>query len=124
MLKLILAAIVAAQSSGGFRFDGPLSRVISPNGDGLNDVAVVCFDNPSDSDVVGEVYNLAGGKVATMQARRGAGGTSCPAGNPSVPNEQHVDWDPRSQGGVRGGVYVYQIKAEGLTFTGTFLVVK
>jgi len=120
----LLGAALLAQTAGGFRFDGPLSRVVTPNGDGANDVAVICFDNPSDSDVSGRVYTLLGSEVAQFQAPKSAAGTGCPAGNPSLPREQHLDWDPRAQGSVRGGVYVYQIKAEGQTYSGTLLVVR
>ena len=118
-------ALLAAQAFGGFRFDGPLSRVITPNGDGINDIAVICFDNPSDSDVAGKVYTLWGAQVADLLPRQSATATSCPAGNSRVPGKtQHMDWDPRSQGQRRGGVYVYRVQAEGMTFVGTLMVVK
>lgn len=105
---------------GGFRFDGVLSRVVTPNNDGLNDRAVFCFDNFSDSDVEGRIYTLAGAEVARLERLRAPLG-ACPAGF----LRQHMVWDGRQNGSlVSGGVYVYQIKAEGLTFTGALLVVR
>lgn len=118
------AAFAAAQTGGGFRFDGPLSRVISPNGDAINDVAVFCFDNPSDSGVSAVVYTLLGTRVADLGPRQASGGNSCPASTSLVPKRQHVDWDPRAAGQVSSGVFVYRIQAEGQTYTGTLLVVR
>ena len=121
---LLTAAVLLAQTAGGFRFDGPLSRVITPNGDGINDAAVFCFDNPSDSDVSGTIYTLLGREVASLEAPKqvsGTSGASCPSTGSF--NEQHSDWDPRAQGAVTSGVYVYQVRAEGRSFSGTLVVV-
>lgn len=119
-LAALVGALVllAAQTSGGFRWDGPLGRVITPNGDGRNDTAIFCFDNFADSDVSGKIYTLMGSEVASLTRVRSqlAG---CPAGN--LP--QHMIWDPRSSG-TRTGVYVYRLTAEGVAFTGTLVVVR
>jgi hypothetical protein len=44
LLALFGAVRIHAQS-GGFRLFGPLSRVVTPNGDGLNDRLFICYDN-------------------------------------------------------------------------------
>lgn len=112
---------LSAQTSGGFRFFGPLSRVITPNGDQRNDLAFFCFDNPGDSDVSGKVYTLLGGEVASMSPRSATGASSCPGGF----TPQLVTWDGRSAGTVvRSGIYVYRVSAEGRHYTGTLLVVR
>lgn len=119
LLALVGAARIHAQS-GGFRFFGPLSRVVTPNGDRVNDRFFVCYDNFSDSGVSGRIYTLLGAEVASMTHVRSplagcAGGT--------LP--QHASWEGRtSEGAVRSGIYVYRIEAEGKTYAGTFLVVR
>ncbi len=64
----LLAVAAFAQSGASFRFFGPLSRVITPNGDSSknNGTAIFCFDNPAGSGVSGSVYSLLGSAVATM----------------------------------------------------------
>lgn len=117
-LGLLGAAGASAQD--GFRFFGPLARVLTPNGDGINDRAFLCLDNPADSGVAGRVYTLLGAEVASMNWVRSAL-AGCPGG--TVP--QHVTWDGRgSQGSARSGVYVYLIEAEGRRYAGTLLVVR
>ena len=118
-------ALVRAQITGGFRWDGPLSRVITPNGDGINDKAFFCFDNFALSDVSGTIYTLLGAQVASLQP---------PLNASSFPNngclqfhgnkEQFSTWDPLSQGQVHSGVYVYQVRSEGKAYSGTILVVR
>jgi hypothetical protein len=119
VLALFGAVRIHAQG-GAFRFFGPLSRVITPNGDGVNDLFFTCFDNFSDSSVSGRVYTLLGAEVASMSWVRsplpGCAGGALP---------QFTSWDGRTaQGTVRSGIYVYRIEAEGRRFSGTFLVVR
>ncbi|MBI4422270.1 MAG: gliding motility-associated C-terminal domain-containing protein [Elusimicrobia bacterium] len=100
-----------------FTFLGALSNVITPNGDGLNDRAFFCFDNPRDSDVSGVVYDLRGARVARL-LREGQAG--CPLGS-----AEKLTWDGRADGHpAAGGIYLYQIQAEGQTITGTVMVVR
>ncbi len=119
LLAFLGAKRIQAQG-GGFRFFGPLARVVTPNGDGLNDRLFICFDNFSDSDVSGRIYTLLGAEVASMSWVRAplpgcAGGTLA----------QHATWDARTtEGTVRSGIYVYRIEAEGRRYAGTFLVVR
>ena len=123
LVALAGAPLLQAQG-GAFRFFGPLSRVVTPNGDGINDRFFVCFDNFSDSGVSGKIYTLLGAEVASMTskaARTPTEGTGCPAG--IVP--QFTFWDGTSNGSrVRSGIYVYRIEAEGKTYAGTLLVVR
>ena len=42
--------------------------MISPNGDGKNDVAYFCFDNPQQSSVPGSIYSLLGAHVVGSDA--------------------------------------------------------
>lgn len=122
LVALFAAAKIHAQN-GGFTFFGPLGRVITPNGDGINDRLFLCFDNFSDSGVSGKIYTVLGAEVASMGPKTSSAAptTSCPGG--ALP--QYISWDGHSSEGlVRSGMYVYRIEAEGKIFSGTFLVVR
>jgi hypothetical protein len=133
-LVVLLAgwAVLKAQTQGGFKFLGIVSRVITPNGDGINDYVLVCLDNPSDSGVSGKIYSLLGSSVGTMTGPLplsapppgGVGNVACPT-TPSGFAGKYLFWDGTSGGTrVRSGVYVYEIKSEGQSITGTLVVVR
>lgn len=136
LLAAVLAAVLAltletgsvfAQANSAFTFVEARVRVITPNGDQKNDLAILCFDNPKASGVSGEVYNLRGRKVAEMTFVANAGGATlgCPVINPGLVAAEALTWDGRASGSVvRSGVYVYVIKAEDKAVTGTVLVVR
>lgn len=123
-LAVFGAAAALAQTSMVV-FNGPLARVITPNGDQINDRAFFCFDNPQDSEISGKIYTLLGAEVGSMGPktnRIGGGlGSACPTGF----KPQFVSWDGTASGSrVSSGVYVYRIEVEGEVFSGTLLVVK
>ena len=124
----LLFAWSALQAQGeAFRFRGLLSRVITPNGDHHNDFAIFCVDNPADSEVQGAIYGVTGAKVAELSSGTGldASSTDCPHDSAVPGGARYLSWDGRSDGQtVHSGVYVYSIKSEGLTFTGTLVVVR
>lgn len=96
-----------------FSFDasGVSNRLITPNGDGLNDAAVLSFSNPRDSSVRGRIYDLRGSFVSDMTA----------GPTPSLT----LQWDGKGSGGaVASGIYVYVLEAEEKVFTGTLVVVR
>ncbi|MBI3553001.1 MAG: hypothetical protein HY077_10845 [Elusimicrobia bacterium] len=121
-------ALLRAQSSGGFRFRGVLARVVVPNNATLNKNAIFCMDNPSDSGIQIRVFTILGSEVANFDAGFGLPlppGSGCPADSILPGHARYATWDGTSNGSVvHSGVYVYQVKAEGLTFTGTLLVVR
>jgi hypothetical protein len=119
---LLLAMLAFAYAAGSFRFFGPLRRVISPNGDGKNDIAVFCFDNPEQSAVSGSVYSLLGAHVADLGPER-RGGSDCAAATFGGTN--YMTWDGKADNAtVRSGVYIYKLRAEETNFTGSILVVR
>lgn len=123
---LALLAVAAFAQGAGFAFLGPVSRVLTPNGDRRNDVAFFRFCNPADSGVTGKIYSLLGSEVATLAAgpRPPTGPVSCPTGDPNNWS-QSLTWDGRSNGSVvPGGIYVYRITAEQRVYTGTLIVVR
>lgn len=87
------------------------NKAITPNGDGRNDYVVFTLDNPGDAAVSGRIYNLSGAAVAEMR--------------PGTQVADTLEWDGKSGGvAVPRGVYVYQIKADGKTFSGTIVVIR
>ena len=128
--KLALAmALVALMMSnpkaqnGSVKFYGPLSRYVTPTSGGLNSTILFCFDNPSDSGIIGTIYDLRGSRVAQMSGNQPALGTGCPQ-NGFLP--QYVSWNGRSSNGgiVASGVYIYQIEVESHIYSGTVVVVR
>jgi hypothetical protein len=103
----------SVERTGGFAFNvgGVSNRFITPNGDGKNDDVVFTFDNPRDSAVTGKIFDLRGRVVVP----------SLPPG----PVSNSLTWDGTAGGrSVSGGVYIYQIQAEGQTFSGTLVIIK
>lgn len=128
VLAMGLAALGFAMSHAQgslVRYYGPLSRVITPNGDGINDRVFFCFENPADSDISGKIYTLLGTEVTSIGPRRdrtGAAGAGCPA---SIIRAQFATWDGTVDNvRVRSGVYVYRIITEEQVFTGTLFVAR
>ncbi len=105
------------------KFYGPIARVITPNGDTINDRAVFCFENPQDSELTGKIYTVLGTEVAstTPKADRTAtAGAGCPG---SIIRAQFSTWDGTAGGvRVRSGLYVYRFTAEQQVFSGTVFV--
>jgi hypothetical protein len=88
-------------------------RIFSPNGDGINDRVLFVIENPNGSAVDGKIYDVGGNEVATL-APAGAG----------APTAATMAWNGRDRDGrlVRSGVYIYRIKGEGKSMTGTVVV--
>jgi hypothetical protein len=129
-LIALLLAVAAFAQGASFRFFGPISRIITPNGDAAknNGTAIFCFDNPAGSGVSGSVFTLLGSAVASMGPETAnPSGSGCPAGTlgPLGSNGEYISWDGRSNGTVvHSGVYVYRVTAEQKSYTGTIIVVR
>lgn len=96
-----------------FSFDrgsGLTNRILTPNGDRLNDWAVFRYDNPRASEVSGRVHDLKGAFVASLAPG---------------PVADSLMWDGRCNGQtVPSGIYVYVIQSEERVFTGTVVVIR
>lgn len=99
------------QGSAVFDLSNLSSRVITPNGDGLNDTLIFTYDpGPNNVLPTGGLYDLKGGFVSHMVPGL-------------VPNT--LTWDGKMNGkAVTSGVYVYEIKGDGKTFTGTIVIAR
>ncbi len=124
LLALASSGLVAA--GGGFSFRGTLDRVITPNGDGKNDIAFFCIYNPKDSGVSGTISNFKGVKVADMTGPVYTTNSACPSQSGDLTNlVGYMSWDGKSNGiVVESGVYVYVITAEGRSVSGTVVVAR
>jgi gliding motility-associated-like protein len=90
-------------------------RVFTPNGDGFNDRVYFVLENPNNVSVTGEIFDLAGRYVATLQP---------PTANSGIGTT--LIWDGKDSNGsvVPSGAYIYKIQGEGKTFTGSVAVAR
>jgi hypothetical protein len=90
-------------------------RIFTPNGDGINDEVLFAIDNPKASSIEGKIYDVGGNEVADLK----------PAGA-GAPTPDTLSWNGRDRNGTlaRSGVYIYLIKGEGKSITGTVVVAK
>jgi hypothetical protein len=90
-------------------------QIFSPNGDGINDLIYFVIENPKQSEVSGRIIDMGGAEVGVLR----------PAGT-GAPTADTLMWDGRDSSGnlVPPGVYIYQIKGEGKTITGTMVIAR
>jgi uncharacterized protein (DUF2147 family) len=94
---------------------GPIPKIFTPNGDGLNDTCQWTFDNPNEYAPSGEIFDIRGRKIADMKLGSDLSG-----------NSGTLAWDGKNSDGkwAAPGVYIWQIKAEGKVYNGTVVVAK
>jgi gliding motility-associated-like protein len=103
---------VARAGAFSFNVAGISNRFLTPNGDHKNDNTVFTFDNPNGAAVTCRIFDMKGRLVAS----------NLPSG-PEAGNS--LMWDGTSGGRtVPGGVYIYQMQAEGQTYSGTLVVIR
>jgi gliding motility-associated-like protein len=88
-------------------------KIITPNGDGKNDLFWVFYENPMDDAVQGRIFDVRGAEVADMVHVNGA-------------EEYSLTWDGKDGSGrvVPAGIYLYQIESEGTVYTGSVVVAR
>lgn len=103
----------AAAPDGDFVLTSVRPRIITPNGDGRNDMIFFFYDNPRREAVRLRILNLSGARVAEP-SRPGA--TAAPS----------MVWDGRDDSGrkVPSGAYVYVVEAGRKRMTGTVVVAR
>lgn len=100
--------------SNQFTFSGSdiSPRIITPNSDGKNDVMIFRFNNPGNASVEIKLFDIRGAFVTDVTAPGPTPGST-------------LQWDGKSGGKVvHSGIYMYQLKAESRTFTGTVVVAR
>lgn len=101
---------VFRDAAATFDLSNITTRVVTPNGDGKNDLMIMVFDNPRGAAITGKIYDLRGAYVATM------------APGP-LPNS--LQWDGMMNGKVvTSGVYIYQVEGDGKLFNGTMVIAR
>ncbi|OGR97837.1 MAG: hypothetical protein A2V88_11105 [Elusimicrobia bacterium RBG_16_66_12] len=112
LLMSLLAGLSGAAPIGvrGFSFIGVRNRLITPNGDGLNDKAFFTFDNAQDAAGSLKIYDARGHQVASIDIPAGATSAS---------------WDARAGGQqVSSGIYIYVIMVEQVKVSGALAVIR
>jgi hypothetical protein len=106
--------IKAAAQLGDFTLVQVYPRIITPNGDGANDVAIFQFGEGqlTAASLSGEIYDITGVKVATLRTGPDPDST--------------LQWDGKTDSGsvVPSGIYIYQINASGERASGTVVVAR
>ena len=101
-----------AQSLGGVTLTEVAPRVVTPNGDLLNDVIYFKFDNTlTGLPIETEVFDIHGAKVSQLTMNS---------------DETALTWDGKSDSGqnVPSGIYIYTIKLGGRQASGTVVVAR
>jgi len=94
-----------------------IPKIITPNGDGVNDYVQITYEKPDGDDVsiTGKVYDIRGAYVNFMAQ-----------GNESSNTSGSLMWDGTYDGSgvVPSGVYIYQIEVGGKVYNGTVVVAR
>lgn len=85
----------------------PMEKIITPNGDGINDTAIFAFGDLTET-VKLEIFDTAGHRIRTIMSSAA------------------MQWDGRDDSGslVESGVYIYQFKVKGDLVSGLIAVAK
>ena len=114
-LALGLAAVTpsaSSQSLGGLTLEEVKPRVITPNGDSLNDVVFFQFDSSvAGVPIEGDIRDIRGARVSGMGMNAA---------------EDALTWDGRDDNGRTSpsGIYIYSIKIGQYHATGTVVVAR
>jgi len=109
------SSVRAAQSLGAVTLQSVAPRIITPNGDGKNDVAFFNFgsaDHLTGLPISGEVFDITGAKVSNFGIW--------------ASDDTKMMWNGKDGGGntLPSGIYIYQITLGGSKLTGTVVVAR
>jgi len=85
-------------------------KIITPNGDGVNDEFNFTFENSAGDRVDGKIFDLAGSLAGRMASK----------------NDFWLSWDGRDDAGAKApsGVYLYQVTVGKAVYNGTVVVAR
>ncbi len=90
---------------------GVSPRIFTPNNDGINDVVTFIYENPKNDRVCGKIFDMGGSVVRDNLYQNSI---------------SSLIWDGKNNENicVKGGVYIYQIKAGNSVINGTVVLAK
>jgi hypothetical protein len=100
----------AVARAGAFSVLKVWPKIITPNGDGVNDEFNLTFENPAGDRVEGRIYDISGSRVGRMEFK----------------NDFWVFWDGREEtgGAAPSGMYLYQVTVGDHVYNGTAVVAR
>lgn len=105
--------VLATESLGGIALNEVTPRIVTPNGDQLNDVIFFRFsDSIIGVPIETNVVDINGGKISELKTKAGM--------------DDVLTWDGKDSGGheVPSGIYIYSIKLGANQATGTVVVAR
>ncbi len=126
---LLLSAVLAAPGAvtclaSGLGLSGPMNRMVTPNGDGMNDWFIFRCYNPQDLAVEGTIYDLSGRQAGTMTLFHRDNGDPYLLRDDVSGIYYDMKWDPNSGRKAAGGVYIYQVTVGTKVYKGTLVVIR
>ncbi len=100
----------SVERSSTFRILNAWPKVITPNGDGVNDEFNITFENPLSEKAEGTIYDLTGYNIGVMASK----------------TDSWAYWDGKDRSGAAmpAGIYIYQIKVGSSVKNGTVVVAR
>lgn len=110
---IVLFAPMAARAVSLNPSTDVIPRVLTPNGDGINDGVYFQLTNPTQSQITGIVMDMSGSKVAELYL------------SPSGEADRYY-WNGHDENGcvVPAGPYVYRIDGDGAIVSGVVVVAR
>ncbi|MBI5743312.1 MAG: gliding motility-associated C-terminal domain-containing protein [Elusimicrobia bacterium] len=119
----LLAPIRAASSPSALGQSVAMTRMVTPNGDGRNDIFIFRCYNPRDAAIEAKIFDVSGREVSNMRLKQRSNGAPPVTDNVSGAYYD-LEWNPNSGGRAAGGVYLYQVRVETKVYKGTITVIR
>jgi hypothetical protein len=119
----LLAPIRAASSPSALGQSVAMTRMVTPNGDGRNDIFIFRCYNPRDAAIEAKIFDVSGREVANMRLKQRSGALPTNVDNTSGAYYD-LEWNPNSGGRSPGGVYIYQVRVETKVYKGTITIIR